>query len=518
MTGSTTARTLPSAAPSGPTEHDRRADAAGCALTGVAGALVFWLAHTGLSDDGYISLDYAVSLATHGNWGLTPALVSNTATSPLNVLLLAAGMSVSRLLTGAPHPVGALGVVTVGALAATGWWWLRAARALRVNRVGRAIGLGLLIGSPLALSTVGLETTVLVALLIGLLRHVAAPGRRSPAVSFGTLAGLALLTRLDVVVFVAVLALGSAHIRRQWWRAAVPLVALVVPWLLFSWWVLGSAIPTTLAIKQQQDYPQGWTFAGGPLLFLRDSTLPAAVSLLPALLGLGALLGWLALRVTRRVGDRLTPAALFAAAGLGYFLLYCALRVPPYLWYYVPTLAGLDLFLAAAAFGPSRRPGGSASNRPVGVGSAVVVLTALAAASVDLAHGLPWPDPPIFGNYARPGDYARVGAELPRLLNGEAVRSPGELGTLVFYCHCTVVDQFSDPGRALPLIRAQLAAAPPGLRWLLELNYRHLDRGREPVPARFRLAWAPGWVPPARGVWNVASPASGRGHLTLFPD
>jgi hypothetical protein len=518
MTGSTTARALPSAASPALPAPGRRADLAGSLVTGAAGLLVFWLAHAGLSDDGYISLDYAVSLTMHGNWGLTSVLGSNTATSPLNVLLLAAAMSVSRLLTGAPHPIGALGVVTVGALAGTGWWWLRAGRALRVSPLGRAVGLGLPIGSPLALSTVGLETILLVALLIGLLRHVAAPGRRSPALSFGAVAGLAMLTRLDAVVFVAVLALGTAHIRRHWWRAAAPLAALVVPWLLFSWRVLGSAIPTTLAIKQQQDYPQGWTFAGGPLLFLRDSTLPSAVSLLPALLGLGALLGWLVSRSNRRVDDRLAPAALFAAAGLGYFLLYCALRVPPYLWYYVPTLAGLDLFLVAAAFGPRRAAGGSAPRRPVGVGRAAAVLLALAAASADLAHGLPWRDPPIFGNYARPDDYARVGAQLPRLLNGAAVRSPDELGTLVFYCHCAVVDQFSDPGRALPLIRAQLAAAPPGLRWLLELNYRHLDQTRRAVPARFRLAWAPGWVPPARGVWNVASPASGRGHLSLLPN
>lgn len=483
----------------------REAVGTGCAA-GLAG-LVFWLAHAGLSDDAYITLDYARNLAERGSWGLIPGVESNTATSPLNVLLLAAVMALARLLTGAPHPVAALGVVTIVALAATGWWWMRVTAALRVSLPGAALGIALLVLSPLALSAVGLETAVLVALLLGMLSETV-PKRSSRPLVFGILAGLAILARLDAVVFVLVLVLGTASLRRGWRRILPAASAVALPWFAWSWWFLGSAIPTTLAIKQLQSYPEGWTFVGGPVLLLRDSTLPAVVSLLPAALGLVALAVWLGHRVRGGVSNRLVPLARFAGAGVVYFAVYCALAVPPYLWYYVPTVAALSLFLAAALI--------PAGQRPARHGATLVgVLLVIGALGTDLTHGLPWRSPPIFGNYAEPDDYARVGRQLPPLLAGAAVESPGELGTLIYHCRCAVTDQFSDPGRALPFVEAQIRSAGPVARSLLELNYRRLDRGVGPVPAKYRLDWAPGWVAERPGVWNVSSPASGRGHLTL---
>lgn len=481
--------------------------AIGSGGTAVLAAVVFWLAHDGLGDDGYITLDYARTLAVHGTWGVTPQLAANTATSPLHVLLLAAVMTVSRLVTGQPHPVAALGVVTVTALTAAGYWWLRVARALRVPALGTALGIALLLLSPLALSAVGLESAVLVALLLGLLSEAV----RGRAPAFGLIAGLAVLTRLDAVVFVVVLAGGCAGIRRQGWRVLPGLLGVTVPWFAWSWSVLGSAIPVTLAIKQLQAYPGGWTFAGGPLLFLRDSTGPALVSLVPMALGLLALVAWSVRRATGRASTRLAPVAWFAVAGVAYFAVYCVLAVPPYLWYYVPTLAALDLFLAAALFRPAQP---SVGRLPA---TALGLLLVLAALVTDLGHGLPWRSPPIFGNYAEPADYARVGREMRPLLGGSAVESPGELGALTYYCRCEVLDQFSDPGRALPFVQAQIRAAGPAQRWLLELNYDRLDRSARPVPARYRLVWEPGWVTERQGVWNVSSPASGRGHLTLYP-
>lgn len=489
--------------------REQRRELIGCVAVGLAGVGLFWLGHRALSDDGYIGLDYARTLALHGRWGLTPGLQSNTATSPLNVLLLAGLMLVSQALSGQVRPMAALGVLTVGSLVAAAWWWLRTCRVLAVRPQAAAFGLGVVVASPLLLSTFGLETVFLVALLLGMLAQAV----RARPVAFGVVAGLAVLTRPDAVVFVLVLALGHRAIRTRWWRALLPMLAVSLPWYVWSWTVLGSLVPATLAIKQGQNYPQGWTFASGPVLLVRDSTLPAVVSFVPAALGALALAGWLVARATRRVGGRLGPAAVFAGAGVLYFAVYAFLAVPPYLWYYAPTVVGLDLFLAAAAGALVRRRGLPGPRSGAALGAVLVA----AAVAVDLTPGLPWAYPPIFGNYAKPADYARVAEQMRPILHGSAVDGPGELGTLVYYCHCQVLDQFSDPGRTLPYIRAEIDRSGPVARKLLRLNYDNLDRGVRPEPARYHLVWNPGWVPAHPGTWNVSSPASGHGHLTLEP-
>ncbi|MFD0637274.1 hypothetical protein ACFQ9X_42600 [Catenulispora yoronensis] len=76
-------------------------------------ALVFLACHRALIDDSYITLGFVRNVALHGHWGLISSRVSNTATSPLNVLVLAAVTVVVR------SPVGAVGIVEVAAATAT---------------------------------------------------------------------------------------------------------------------------------------------------------------------------------------------------------------------------------------------------------------------------------------------------------------------------------------------------------------------------------------------------------------
>ena len=67
-----------------------------CGITAVVASVVYWAIHYSLADDAYITLAYAKNLAFHGEWGMIPHHVSNSATSPLNVLLIAAGTFVTR--------------------------------------------------------------------------------------------------------------------------------------------------------------------------------------------------------------------------------------------------------------------------------------------------------------------------------------------------------------------------------------------------------------------------------------
>ena len=77
------------------------------------GAVMFYVAHRGLVDDAYITLSYARNVAEHLHWGMIPAEESNTATSPLNVVLLAVAtwITARKVLTPAASTVSGGGVV-----------------------------------------------------------------------------------------------------------------------------------------------------------------------------------------------------------------------------------------------------------------------------------------------------------------------------------------------------------------------------------------------------------------------
>src|SRR5262245_66323254 len=66
------------------------------ALLAAGLALYLSLFRDSLIDDAFITLSYARSLVTSGTWGFYPGHVSNTATSPLNVMLLALASLATR--------------------------------------------------------------------------------------------------------------------------------------------------------------------------------------------------------------------------------------------------------------------------------------------------------------------------------------------------------------------------------------------------------------------------------------
>ncbi len=96
-------------------DRDRRSATWLCGGAAVLAVGVFWLVHEALIDDAYITLSYARNLATRLHWGLIPTEPANSATSPLNVLLLGGTTALLRL-SGGVYPVWGLGVVFVGAL------------------------------------------------------------------------------------------------------------------------------------------------------------------------------------------------------------------------------------------------------------------------------------------------------------------------------------------------------------------------------------------------------------------
>ncbi|WP_037717532.1 hypothetical protein [Streptomyces sp. AA4] len=481
----------------------------------VLGLLSFLLVRGSLTDDGYITLSYAKNLALHGEWALVPGSVANSATSPLDVLLLGFLTFVTRI-SGSAHPVLALGALTVLNSAAIGWAWARLTRRFGLSPWVGVLGLLLVIANPFLLSATGLEVLLVPAVLLWLV--VAALEKRP--VLFGAVAALTVLTRLDLVVFVLVIAFSTAAIRKKFWTAVATAVVVSAPWFLTSWFALGSFIPDTLVIKQDQEGLFGaWGYFSGPMMYFLYLPFTVMVAFASALVGVTVLLGWLALRFARRWDDfpRLAPVVGLGAGGVVYYIVYSTLGVGPYHWYYVTPIVSTASFavLMIGVWHAETRKRPKLNRVPplvaLGLGGAV----ALANVGVDLAQGVPWPSPVIFGNWASSTDYARVGRELGARLQGKSVAGPGEIGTLAYYCDCQILDVFSDRSQVTMIVNKRLAEDGFFSKTILRINYHWFKR----LPLRkpdYRLLYDKG---PGHGPdqWTVYSAAKGVGHFTLVP-
>jgi hypothetical protein len=481
---------------------------------------VLWAMHNAIVDDGYISLDYARTLAFHGEWGAIPGIPANSATSPLNVMALAAVTVVVR------SPMAALWVLAILNAAALGAGLLRLGQAWRVGDRLAWIAAPLLLLNPVIASSIGLETAMTVTGLVWLLDAGAGSGDRADGTRaswrrFGWLSGAAVLLRPDLVVVIAVCWLLHPALRRPRalravagtaWRAAL----LGLPWYLFSWVHFGSAIPDTFVVKRDQS----WGRFDVGLWRRYDHWYPWAIASVTIAAAVG-LLVLLALPASRRT--RFRPVALSVAAcglaGLGYYGVYTRLGVPPYFWYYGIPLASLTI---VAAFGISavataavriprlRLKGGRLVAASAG---AALLAPMLVTWGIGLAQQAPLRQAPVHGNWALPYQYRQIGEDIAaRLPPGAVVRSAGEFGTILYYCHCTLVDRLDQRG----LIMSELVAAQHG-SWPMQLNDAWLDPSRYPAMRQdFHLAYHSGRTTVPRA-WNVWSPEKGSGHYRLRP-
>lgn len=474
-------------------------------LVAALAAVVWAIARTRLVDDAYITLAYARNLALAQHWGLTRHDISNTATSPLDVIVLGAVTFLIR------SPIAAVGVVFVACQVI----WYDALRRV-ATRAGlppwtALLAVGLALFNPLLVSSIGLEVAM-GATLTGVLMAYA--GSR-PVVA-GIVAGLLVLTRADLGIFAAAIIIGSREARREWLKTLLAAMAVALPWFVFSWVKLGSATPETLIIKMlQKDILQqlwgGYDFANGWRRYFATYPIATTLAFLPAIGGAAALGWWAVMRFTGAsiVARRLDPFASLAVGGVVHFLAYCALGVPPYHWYYAPSVGALTVFFAAAA-------AALATRTKVVLASALAV--AAASATLLSIEAVKSSSAPITTNWASSAEYARIGGDLHRLVGSSIVRSPGEIGTLVYFCGCNLMDEFSDPGYIPALVDKVRARGGRIERALIDLNYAFLDRGATPRKQAFAMRYVHNVDRRAIAFWPVDSPWVGVGYFELFRD
>ena len=462
-------------------------------------------------DDAYITLSYARNLSDHLTWGLVPGRIANTATSPLNVILLAL---TDRLMPGST--VDAVAPLT----AAT--WLLSSLVLVRLSRrltgtalAGIAAAVGL-VTNPLLLSAIGLEGYLFALLMLtSLLMFVDGRPR-----ALGVSLGLLLLARPDgallAILLIPLLPMGG----RGRLNAMAAMAITALPWHLFSWVYLGSAVPDTLLIKLQATAWGATTFADGLSMYGHRYPVATLLSIWPIVVAPFALL---ALRGMARPG-RLAVAGL-VIYGAAHYAIYAAMGVPPFHWYYTHQVVPI---IVLGAFGVSALLQGLARS-PAAIEQWAAHAAAVAVPVVGLAYLL-WLDgwtltaAPITTNWGTPSQYRAVGTDLgQRVAPDDVIDLSGEIGTVAYYCDCRLIDDFADLNRTTDEVE-ELRKESSGLKHaLLTFNFAWRDQLEPLPPARYTLSFNPidgAESSPAANRetvagWELSSPWIRQTHLTL---
>ncbi|MDN5857640.1 MAG: hypothetical protein L0H84_03370, partial [Pseudonocardia sp.] len=400
-------------------------------------------------------------------------------------------------------PVVAVGVLFVASVVLVARWLETLAAELGLARWLPVLTVGLLLVNPLLLATVGLEPYLCAALLAGLLRY----GGAARPVAFGIVAGLTVLARPDLGVVVAVAALVLPGVRRRIVSATGTAVAVVLPWCVFSWFVLGSVVPDTLVIKSGAASWAGYGFRTGPLLYYGADPRIAVPSFLPVAVAALVLLGLLAVRLAGPWAPWQRVAAAAGLAAAAHYGVYGLLHTAPYHWYYAPMIVGSTLCVTIA----TARLSGPRAVAPV----AVAALVAAGSVAIDLGNGVPWQRAVVQTNWASAAQYQRIGTDIAAALPGATIESPGEIGTIAYHCRCAIVDEFSDRGEVIGAITEREARGGPVVRLLSRLNHYHLDRTQQPRPVDARLVYQRGQAPDGPLQWPVTHWAEGPGRIVL---
>lgn len=453
----------------------------------VCAVAVMWVVRGALADDSWITLSFARELAEHRHWGMIPGIDANTATSPLNVWLLAG----VYLLDGR-QPVVAVGVVLACSLAVVGWCGSRLVK--RRGLLAGVLAVAVLASSPLLVSTVGLETYLGAAVLVS----VAVAARSGGWWWVGVLCGAAVLTRPDLLVPAVVLVLGCVA-RRRWLLVFTVGAAVALPWHLWAWWRLGGFVPDTLWLKVGESAWDGYRFTNGVGLYWRD--YPAATAVTSGVV--------VAASVAVVVVRRRLPLVL-AGAGAAHFAVLMALNPSPYPWYYAPVFV-LCAFALAVVIAEVQWP-------PRVVLPALAAAVAVCVAGSVLVVGRPDPNVgPVIYNWGSWAQYQAAGQQIAQVVGTDPVYADTEIGSLAYSCRCDLRNMFTDPAVGDQIIAQRLTTAGELSRTLMAVNFTFRSTATQP-PYRWRLSGTSAAtlpIPNRRWVWPASSPVHGANAVQL---
>ena len=381
-----------------------------------------------LIDDAFIAMQYARTLAEGGTWGFFPDHAANSVTSPLHVILLTC---IAWLTTSTIDAVKCFTLINFLCL----FFLLYRISIKSLNTwICGIVSFIAIVCNPLLLSTIGLEGILFTTLLVASIDFYIEARWQLLALSTGLLT----ITRPDGILCFSVFLVVVPTMKLRFKFIALYILCLI-PWYLFSWIYLGSLVPDTLFIKTFQKSWGRWQFFNGILLYYEKYPLETLLSFL--------FFPLLFLFVNSRLKKLRKTGIVIGTVGLGYFVSYSLLGIPPYHWYYIPQVIVIILggaFALTESYYSCIHPW-----RKKLLYSVIVAYIAVPV--VGMFHilerdGFYLKEAPIHTNWATHGQYKEVGLRLRELSHaGGTFYFSGEIGTLAFYCRCYLLgDSFSD--------------------------------------------------------------------------
>lgn len=433
-----------------------------------------------LIDDAFITLQYASTLRHHWHWGFFPGAVTNTATSPLNVVLtalvgtLASDMVAAAIWLASAEMLALAVLLGVLSRRIFGTWYFGILAFLAT------------LANPLLMSTIGLESLLYATLMAAALLLLLLRWWTGLAVCLALLT----LTRPDgVLLFAVVLVLVSpggedtkaavpGAARRVvrpggWWRGCLRFGLVyafcLLPWAVYAWVHLGSLLPDTFFLKVGKPW-NNLTFARGPALYLERYPWPTLLSLMLA--PFIPLWFWRGSRGLVPVSQLMRVLGLYAVV---YFIGYALLGPGPYHWYYAPlvtTGAWMGALALAAEYHRAHRSGLARAAL-----LAVPVLVVLGIAlHFQRAGAFPPTEAPIHTNWATHDQYQEIGLWLREHTGPTTnIRLQGEVGTLAYYSQRQLIEVFSCRSELEPLL-GRFGARGSLVAVLMRINFFWLGR------------------------------------------
>lgn len=281
-------------------------------------------------DDAYIFYTYAGNISSGNGYVFNAGERINATTSPLYTCILAFLSFIFHnrdLIPGIAHVLGALSVFFISFLL------FKITNRDELYPTQYFLPL-LFLTNPLLRNAVGMET-FLTLLLITLtlflyLRH--------KVVAASVMAGLAILSRFDAVMFAGVLIAEAMIMRKtaELRKSIIVIFLIIMPWFIFSYFYFGELLPSTVKIKLLQSITGYW---GRGFIFLKG--MPAAFpggKVVACFYICTFVIAVLIIIMRKRIEFlkqrelRLIITWLFL-----YFIAYCfILNPPPYPWYFTP--------------------------------------------------------------------------------------------------------------------------------------------------------------------------------------
>lgn len=408
---------------------------------------VWFFRHT-FVDDAFISLKYSDMIVAGQGWTFLPGRMSNTATSPLNVIVHAL---VGGLIGSLPS---AIVVATAIELTACYVLLQRIARQLFGHSYFAWLAFVALATNCLLVSTFGLEATLFTLCLLWSIDRFLT----ERWTQLGIALGLVVLSRPDGGLLIPLYLLavpGGWPVRI---RVAVAAVLTVLPWELFSWVQLGSFVPDTLQIKVgQRNFRPGYNYATGLFFYITKYPLEVVASF--------ALLPFVPLAWRATPSKAKIVAAVVAGYGVLHMAAYTVMGVPLYHWYYTNQAVPVVIVGALGVTAILGRAWPRARGAALGALLGTILLPAAGLAASAWTLGWPLREAPIHTNVGTLDEYRQAGEWLREHIPAEkTIFNVSEMGTTPFYAQRLIINEFSDANMTYRAILDRY----PTLPWLAQ--------------------------------------------------